>query len=80
MRETIEKLPLDALELPDNFGNSILILTCQYAAYDLVPLLIHKGCNVNTRNNDGACCLHFTCYAETLSIETVEVGNFYVKI
>eukprot|EP00814_Leptocylindrus_danicus_P018615 CAMPEP_0116026856 /NCGR_PEP_ID=MMETSP0321-20121206/14189_1 /TAXON_ID=163516 /ORGANISM="Leptocylindrus danicus var. danicus, Strain B650" /LENGTH=1348 /DNA_ID=CAMNT_0003499913 /DNA_START=1792 /DNA_END=5838 /DNA_ORIENTATION=- len=73
VRETIEKLPLDALEMPDRLGNTVLILACQYAAYDLIPLLIEKGCNVNAQNNDGACCLHFPCYSDTVSVETVEL-------
>jgi len=73
VRETIDKLPLDALEIPDRFGNTILLLACQYAAFDLVTLLIQKGCDVNSQNNDGACCLHFSCYTDTLSEDILEV-------
>ena len=77
VRETIEKMPLDALELPDRLGNTVLILACQYAAYELIPLLIEKGCNVNAQNNDGACCLHFPCYSDKVEVETVEVRQKY---
>ena len=78
VHETIEKLTLDSLELPDSYGNNILMLACQYSAHDLVPLLIRKGCDVNARNNDGSCCLHYACYTETLSIEIVEVSSTFV--
>jgi len=48
-------------------GNTLLMLACQAGAYDLLPVLLSKGCNVNTINAVGASCLHFACFTDTFS-------------
>ena len=65
--DTIHRLPPHALEMHDIEGNTMLMLACQVGAYDLLPLFLSKGCNVNARNNVGASCLHFACFADTFS-------------
>ena len=73
VRETLDKLGPDALNLTDEHGNSILLLATQYGAFDLVPKLLNKGVDVNIRNKDGACPLHFCCYTDTFSPESAQL-------
>jgi len=65
--DTIHRLPPQALEICDIDGNTLLMIVCQSGAYDLMPVLLSKGCNINTRNNNGASCLHFACFSDTFS-------------
>ncbi len=65
--DTIHKLSPRALEMQDVDGNTLLILTCQASAHDLLPILLSKGCNVNARNKVGATCLHFACFVDTFA-------------
>lgn len=65
--DTIHRLPTHALETRDDDGNTLLMITCQAGAFGLLPILLSKGCDVNTRNNVGASCLHYSCFAETFS-------------
>lgn len=64
---TIHRLPPLALEIMDEDGNTCLLVACQVGAFDLFPILLSKGCNVNARNNLGVSSLHFACYADTFS-------------
>ncbi len=73
VRETIQRLPHYAIDTPDPTGNTILMLACQFRASELVSLIITKGSDVNLQNNDGATCLHFSCYSESFSAEVVQV-------
>ncbi len=66
--DTIHRLPAQALEKTrDDDGNTLLMITCQAGAFGLLPILLSKGCDVNARNNVGASCLHYACFAETFS-------------
>ena len=51
--------------MTDVDGNTLLMITCQSGAFGLLPILLSKGCDVNARNNVGASCLHYACFAET---------------
>lgn len=73
VRDTLDKLGPDVLDLPDEFGNTCLLLAAQYGAFDLIPKLLVKGVNVNSRNKDGACPLHFVCYTDTFSPESAKL-------
>ena len=73
VRDTIKKLPPIALEMRDDVGNTTLLLACQSGAYDLVPMLISRGCDVNAQNNDGVASLHFTCYTDSFSSKTANL-------
>lgn len=75
VRDTIERLPEHALELPDATGNTILLLACQSGAYDLVPLLLSRGSDAGAQNNDGVASLHFACYTDSFSPEMAEVSG-----
>jgi hypothetical protein len=68
--DTIHRLPSHALEMADVNGQTLLILACQFAAYDLLPTLLSKGCDVNASNNIGVTPLHCTCFSESFSAES----------
>ena len=70
--DTIHRLPSHALEMTDHNGTTLLLLVCQYAAYDLFPTLLSKGCDVNASNNAGATPLHFACFTDTYSAESAK--------
>ena len=65
--DTIHSLPSHALEMKDVDGNTLLLLACQTGTYDLLPILLEKGCSVNARNNVGASCLHYACSMESFA-------------
>ena len=65
--DTIHRLPPQALEMRDNDGNTLLMITCQAGSFGLLPILLSRGCDVNARNNVGASSLHYACFAETFS-------------
>eukprot|EP00804_Cyclotella_cryptica_P017534 CCRYP_006708-RA/>CCRYP_006708-RA protein AED:0.02 eAED:0.02 QI:472/1/1/1/1/1/3/175/1303 len=68
--DTIHRLPPHSLETHDHNGTTLLLLVCQFAAYDLLPTLLAKGCNVNASNNTGATPLHFACFSDTFSADS----------
>lgn len=68
--DTVHRLPSHALEIADPNGTTLLLLVCQFAAYDLLPALLAKGCDVNASNNAGATPLHFACFSDTFSAES----------
>jgi ankyrin repeat protein len=68
--DTIHRLPPHALEMQDQNGTTLLLLVCQFAAYDLLPTLLNKGCDVNASNNVGATPLHYACFSDTFSAES----------
>ena len=73
VRTTIGQLSPYALEVPDNAGNTILMLACQFGAAELVPALLARGCDVNARNGDGVTTLHFACYTDSFSPDTARL-------
>ena len=65
----------DAAELVgrDAYGNTLLILACQYRLKALVPLILARGggaIDVDATNAEGACALHFACYKDSVCTET----------
>ena len=72
--ETIQRLPSYALDRRDNYGNTMLLLACQYGAYGLVNIMIAKGCDINAQNYVGVCCLHHACYTDSISPHTIQVS------
>lgn len=71
---TADAQELAADRAGDEFGNTLLILACQYRCTGLVPLILAKGdgvVDVNAVNSAGACALHFACYKYSLCAETV---------
>lgn len=57
----------------DEYENTLLILACQYRCKGLVPIILARGggaIDVNAVNSSGACALHFTCYKDSICVET----------
>ncbi|CAM9142680.1 unnamed protein product, partial [Sphacelaria rigidula] len=57
----------------DEYENTLLILACQYRCKGLVPIILARGggaIDVNAVNSSGACALHFTCYNDSICVET----------
>ncbi|CAN0575761.1 unnamed protein product, partial [Ectocarpus sp. 12 AP-2014] len=57
----------------DDYGNTLLILACQYRCKALVPLILAKGggaIDVDAVNSEGACALHFACYKDSVCAQT----------
>jgi len=75
VRDTMLNLPQEALDARDSFGNTLIMLACQNRAYDLVQILISRGSDVNSENNDGATCLHFACYIDSLSVNVAQASD-----
>jgi ankyrin repeat protein len=77
VRDMMLNLPQEALDARDSFGNTLIMLACQSRAYDLVQILISRGSDVNSENNDGATCLHFACYIDSLSVNVAQASDNY---
>lgn len=65
----------DAEELVgrDDYGNTLLILACQYRHKALVPLILARSggaLDLDAVNSEGACALHFACYKDSVCAET----------
>lgn len=75
VKDTIDRLPYVCLESRNGEGNTLLMMCCQIAAIDLVPILLSKGSDPNALNNFGESCLHFTTYSESFCPEAAKVGS-----
>ena len=67
VRSTLSGLSIEDIDSKDEYGNTLLLLACQYRCEDLVRIMLNKGADPNAVNNSGACCLHFACYRESSS-------------
>lgn len=67
VRAALSSLPIDEIDSRDDYGNTLLLLACQYRCEDLVRIMLNKGADPNAINSSGACCLHFACYRESAS-------------
>ena len=74
VKDTFEMAPILQFEN----GNTLLMLTCQSGAIELVPLLLRKGSDPNAQNRFGETCLHFASYTDTYSPESAEVRVNFV--
>jgi len=73
LRSAIRSMPENLLDAKDEYGNTLLLIACQYSCIDLVKLLLKRGADANVVNTSGACCLHFACYKDSLSMPIVEL-------
>lgn len=67
VRSTLSGLSVEDIDKKDEYGNTLLLLACQYKCEDLVRIMLNKGADPNALNYAGATCLHFPCYKETQS-------------
>jgi hypothetical protein len=65
VRSTLSALTVEDIDQKDSFGNSLLLMACQYTLEDLVRIMISKGADPNATDSTGASCLHYPCYKET---------------
>jgi len=73
VRGTLAGLPMEEIDSKDAYGNTLLLLACQYGCEDLIRIMLKKGANPNATNGSGACCLHFACYKESASKSVAKV-------
>lgn len=73
MRSILSAADAEELVGRDDYGNTLLILACQYRCKALVPLILARGggaIDVDAVNSEGACALHFACYKDSVCAET----------
>ena len=73
VRATLSALSVEDIDSKDEYGNTLLLLACQYRCEDLVRIMLNKGADPNAVNSSGACCLHFACYRESASYTVAKV-------
>jgi hypothetical protein len=73
VRSTLSSLSVEDIDSKDEYGNTLLLLACQYRCEDLVRIMLNKGANPNALNLSGACCLHFACYRESASYPIAKI-------
>lgn len=67
VRSTLSSLSVEDIDKVDSYGNTLLLLACQYRCEPLVRIILNKGADPNALNSAGASCLHFACYKESMS-------------
>lgn len=73
VRATLSSLSIQDIDSQDEYGNTLLLLACQYRCEDLVRIMLKKGSDSNAINSSGACCLHFACYSESFSYNIAKI-------
>lgn len=67
VRSTLSSLSVEDIDRVDAYGNTLLLVACQYRCEPLVRIMLNKGADPNAVNTSGASCLHFACYKESMS-------------
>ena len=67
VRAYLSALSIGDIDCKDEYGNTLLLLACQYGLGDLVRIMLNKGGDPNAVNSSGASGLHFSCYRESMS-------------
>jgi hypothetical protein len=67
VRSTLSGLSIEDIDHRDEYGNTLLLVACQYRCEAIVRILLNKGADPNASNTSGARPLHFACYKETMS-------------
>jgi hypothetical protein len=67
VRSTLSGLSIEDIDHRDEYGNTLLLVACQYRCEAIVRILLNKGADPNANNHSGARPLHFACYKETMS-------------
>jgi ankyrin repeat protein len=68
VRAALSSMSFEDIDTQDEFGNTLLILACQYKCEDLVRIMLNKGADPNACNYAGVCGLHHACYRESFSM------------
>ena len=82
IKDTIQRLPIYCLERREQLaGNTLMMISCQAGAIDLVSMLLSKGSDFNAQNRHGETSLHFVCYNDSYSpdIAQVSIATFMVQ-
>lgn len=75
IKDTIQRLPIYCLERREQAaGNTLMMISCQAGAVDLVSMLLSKGSDFNAQNRYGETGLHFVCYNDSYSPEIAQVS------
>lgn len=67
VRSALSSLSVEDIDKVDEYGNTLLLVACQYRCEPLVRIMLNKGADPNALNTSGACPLHFACYKESMS-------------
>ncbi len=67
VRAALSSLSFEDIDSQDEYGNTLLILACQYKCEDLVRIMLNKGADANAVNYVGVCGLHHASYRESCS-------------
>lgn len=67
VRASLSSLSIEEIDSLDDYGNTLLILACQYKCEDLVRIMLNKGADPNAINYSGVCGLHHASYKESSS-------------
>lgn len=73
VRSALSGLSVEDIDSKDEYGNTLLLLACQYRCEDLVRIMLNKGADPNAVNSSGACCLHFACYRDSCSYAIAKI-------
>ena len=66
IKDTIQRLPIYCLERREQeAGNTLMMISCQTGAIDLISMLLSKGSDFNAQNRYGETGLHFVCYNDS---------------
>lgn len=67
VRSYLSSLSISEIDTKDEYGNTLLLLACQFGCDDLVRIMLNKGGDPNAVNSSGASGLHFACYRESMN-------------
>lgn len=73
VRSALSGLSVEDIDSKDEYGNTLLLLACQYRCEDLVRIMLNKGADPNAVNASGACGLHFACYRDSSSYNIAKI-------
>ncbi|CAM9580062.1 unnamed protein product [Discosporangium mesarthrocarpum] len=72
VKSTLASVKPNTIDVRDQEGNTLLILACQHACDDLVDAILTKGADPLSTNGVGISPLHYACYVDSSSRDTVE--------
>lgn len=73
VRAALSNLSVSEIDYKDSYGNTLLLLVCQYRCEDLVRIILNKGGDPNASNHHGITGLHYSCYRDSLSMNIAKI-------